>query len=59
MHFIDKIDLVTTSRWRVLDIVQQLAHIIYASTRCRIHLNQINKTAFTDLSTGGTFTTGN
>ena len=59
MHFIDKIDLVATSRGRILNIVQQLAHIIYASARCSIHLNQIDKPPFADLSTGGTLTAGN
>ena len=58
MHFIDKIDFIAAARWAVLDIVQQLSHIIDAGARGGIHLNQIHKSAVGDLFTTGALTTG-
>ena len=59
MHFIDQIDFVATTRWRVLHVVEQLTHIVNTSARGSIHFNQINKPSFVDLIAGRALTTGN
>ena len=42
MHLIDEVDLEATHRRHVLDVVQQLTHIIYTGSRRCVHFNQIN-----------------
>ena len=58
MHLIDQVHLVTPLRRCILNVIHQLTGIFYLGSGCRIHFDQINKTSFADLSTGGTFTTG-
>ena len=59
MHFIDQINLKSTTRWRVLHVIQQIAHVVNACIGGSINFNQINKAAFSNLITGTTFTAGN
>ena len=37
MYFVDQVDLIATSGWRILHIVEQIAHIIDPSARGSIH----------------------
>ena len=57
MHFVNQVDLEASTGWRVLHIIQQLPGVFDLGARCRIHLNQINKTALGDFLTGRTSTT--
>ena len=59
MNFINQIDFIATARWRILHVIQQVAHIIDAGARCCIDLNKVYKSAFIDFSAAGANTTGN
>ena len=59
MHFVNQVDLETAARWRILHVIEQIAHIINTGSRCRIHFDQVDKSAFINFITAGTFATGN
>ena len=50
MHFVDQVDLKSTTCGRILDIVQQIAGIVDLSLGRRIDFNQIDKSTFIDFS---------
>ena len=43
MHFVDEVDLVASTRGRVLHVVEHLACVIDLGSRCRVYLNEIYK----------------
>ncbi len=57
VDFVDQVYLESPTGRRVLNVVQQLPHILYLGTGCRIDLNQINKTPTQNFLTAITFTT--
>ena len=57
VHFVDQVNLVAASRRCVLDVVEQFAGVLNLGTGGSIHFDQINKTAFGNLTTGRTFAT--
>lgn len=50
MHFVDQINFKTTTRWRVLDVIQQVAGIFDFGARGGIDLNQIDKAPLLDFT---------
>jgi len=58
MYFINQVHFETTMTGRVLHIIQQLTGVFDLGTRCRIHLNQVNKTSLGNIFAGTTHTTG-
>ena len=50
MHFVDQIDFKATARWRVLNVIQQVAGIFDFGARGGIDLNQINKAPLFDFA---------
>jgi hypothetical protein len=57
MHFIDDIHLVSATRRSVLGVIDNFPHIINTGIGCRIHFNQVNKTAVIDIHARRTLTT--
>ena len=55
VHFVNQINLETPVGRRVLNVIQQLAHIVDAGTRSRIDLDQVNAAAGIDLDARSTF----
>ncbi len=58
VHFVNQINLETSTGRRVLDVIQQLPRVIDLGPRCRIHFNQIDETAAVNLLTRGTPSAG-
>ena len=58
VDFVDQVDLVACARRRILDIVQQLAGILYLGAGGGIHFDQVHAAAFVDLHTTRTLTAG-
>ena len=54
MHFVNDVNLKATCRWRILRVIQQLAHIVNLRIGGGIDLNNIDKTAFVDFNTSWT-----
>ena len=50
VHFVDQIDFETTTRRRVLNVIQQIAGIFDFGSRGGVDLQQINKTALLNLT---------
>src|SRR5205814_253303 len=60
--FVDEVDLVAAPRWRVLDVVQQLARVIDFGIRRRVDLNQVDESSginFAACATGSAGSRGN
>ena len=58
VDFVNQIDLVAAARWRVLGVVNHLAHVVHTSVRRRINLQQVHEAAFVHLLAGGAFSAG-
>ena len=48
VDFVDDIDFVFALRWREVDLVAQVAHIVHAGVGSRIDLDQIHKAVLVD-----------
>ncbi len=57
VHLVNQVNFKSPTRWRVLNIVEQLARVFNLGARSRIHLNQINKVARDNFLTAITLTT--
>ena len=57
MHFINQINFVATTARCIGDVIKQFTRIINTGARCGIDFNQIEKSTFINLTTGGTLAT--
>ena len=51
VHFVDDINLVARLRWRVANVIAQLAHLLDAVVACTVNLQNIEAIAGRDLTT--------
>ena len=58
VHLIHQVNLVSSTRWRVLHVIQQLASILDLGAGSCIDFDQVNETPFIDFHTGGTHAAG-
>ena len=50
MHFVDQINFKTTTRWRVLDVIQQVTSVFNFGARGGVDFNQIDKAPLLDFT---------
>src|SRR5690606_38928801 len=51
VDFVDQVNLEASAGRRILDVLQQLAHILHFSAGGRVNFNQVDKTPFGDYTT--------
>ena len=55
VHFVNQVDLVTSTGRSILDVVHQITGFIHLGPGCSIHLDQIHEPALIDTDAGRTF----
>ena len=56
MHFINKVNFKATSRWSILNVIENFTGVVNFSARGGIYFEQINKTPGIHIFTNITFT---